>query len=48
MEVRVARTSEQLGPRTVVVIFVFEGEEVTPESLGSEASRLVLLAASAS
>lgn len=46
MEVRVARTSEQLGPRTVVVIFVFEGEEVTPESLGSEASRLVLLAAS--
>lgn len=46
METRLATGTEQLDPRTVVVIFVFEGEEVTPESLGPEASRLVSLAAS--
>jgi leucyl aminopeptidase len=46
MEVHTVRRIEELDPKTVVVIYVFEGEEVTPESLGSEAGRLVALAAS--
>ncbi|HEY8684865.1 MAG TPA: leucyl aminopeptidase [Chloroflexota bacterium] len=46
MEVRTAPSVHELDPKTVIVIFVFEGEEVTPESLIPEASRLVGLAAS--
>jgi leucyl aminopeptidase len=46
MEIRTTSSIEELDPRTVVVIFVFEGEEVTPEALGPEGTRLLSLAAS--
>ena len=46
MEIQTVHGTGELDARSVVVLFVFEGEEVTPESLGPEASRLVTLAAS--
>jgi leucyl aminopeptidase len=46
VELRTASTIDELEPKTVIVSFVFAGEEATPESLGSQGSRVLSLAAS--
>jgi leucyl aminopeptidase len=46
MEIQTLPSVEALDPKTLIVIFMFTGEEVTPESLGSGATRVVPLAAS--
>jgi leucyl aminopeptidase len=46
VEIHTASAIGELDPKTVVVVFVFEGEEATPEALGHEGTRLLSLAAS--
>lgn len=46
MQIRSSADISELDPRSVVVVFVFEGEEATPEPLGHEGNRLLSLAAS--